>query len=155
MLLGSLVLFSQGETVFALASKYQSKVPAAEWGQWQQPSEPILIYMDLGFGFVAIENGYHDRFILKKETTTKTYDAPDKSIYSVRAIDQSGKLCTLQYVYFSDGSFAMVILYNDIHYTYWCDGEHGAEGYPYKYFNSQPPQPTQSPKIKEPSGVAI
>ena len=154
ILLGSLSLFSQ-QTTFALATKYQSKSPSSEWGEWQKPSDPILIYMDLGFGFIAIENGYHDRFIVSKETTAKTYDSPEKTIFTVRAIDQSGKNCTLEFCYFATGNFAIIIIYNDIHYSYWCDGEHGAEGYPYQYFNSQPPQPTPSPKVKDPGSLAI
>ena len=154
-LLGSLAGFAQEEISFGLATKYQSKSPTESWGEWQVPTEPILVYFDLGFGFTAIENGYHDRFILKKETTTKTYDSPDKTIYTIKAVDQEGKSITLEFVYFASGNFALIIMYNDIHYSYWCDGDHGAPGYPYKYFNSNPPESTPSPKIKSPSGQSI
>lgn len=152
-LLGSLAIFSQDQTSFGLATKYQSKAPIASWGEWMEPEEPILVYFDLGFGFAAIENGYHDRFILRKETTTKTYSGEDKNIFMVKAIDQEGKNCSLEFVYFASGNFSLIIMYNDIHYSYWCDKNHGALGYPYKYFNSQPPDPTPSPKL--PSGVNI
>lgn len=151
----STALFAQGEASFGLATKYQSKLPTSEWGEWKSLNEPMLIYMDLGFGFVAMENGYNDRFILNKESTTKTYDAPDKTVFSVKAIDNQGKQCTLKFVYFAGGDFALIAEYGDMHYTYWCDGEHGAHGYPYKYFNSSPPQSTPSPKVKGSLGVKI
>ena len=151
ILLGSISLIAQGEISFGLSTKYQKKAPTEEWSGWKEPTGPILIYMDLGFGFLAIDNGYNDKFILDLKTTSQEEDSPSKRVFSVKAIDNTGKACTLAFTYFSTGDFALTVLYNDIHYSYWCDEEHGAQGYPYKFFDSKPPEPTESPRIKSPS----
>lgn len=151
LLLGSLTVFSQSEISFGLATKFQSKVSHEEWAGWEEPSAPILIYMDLGFGFLAIENGYHDRFILDMGTIQKTADSPSKTVYTLKAKDNTGKTCTLEFTYFASGNFALTIAYNDVHYSYWTEEENGSQGYPYMYFNSTAPQPTESPGIKSPT----
>ena len=150
LLLGSLIVFSQSQISFGLSTKFQSKQSYEEWAGWNEPSSPILIYMDLGFGFLAIENGYHDRFILATETTEKTFDSPEKIVYTLKAKDNTGKTCTLEFSYFASKNFALTIRYTDIHYSYWISEDNGAMGYPYIYFNSTAPPPTRSPGIKSP-----
>ena len=51
----------EAQNSFGVAVEYQSKKSGDPWGAWMESTEPILIYIDLGFGFVAIENVYKDR----------------------------------------------------------------------------------------------
>jgi hypothetical protein len=118
---------------FGVATQYQISKPDQEWPGWQTAESPVLIYIDLGFGFAAIENGYHDRFIIK--TLDKVGNYSDRNRYQMKCVDKERKPCTLYLTQFSSGNTSLEIHYNDIEYAYFVDGEMDASGYPFQYFN--------------------
>jgi hypothetical protein len=131
----SVTIFAQDRLSFGVAKDYQVKNSSESWGGWVEAESPILIYMDLGFGFIAVENGYHDRFILN--STILTTDNSDVKVFTIKAIDQTGKECTIEANFFVSGNFALTVRYSDIQYSYLIEEDMGAIGYPYKYFENK------------------
>ena len=107
-----------------------------------ESTEPILIYIDLGFGFVAIENGYKDRFIINSLDHLNT--GPDKKAYVMKCVDKNKKECTIRIVHFTSGNTAVEISYNDIEYAYLVNSDFDSAGYPQKYFENKEEQQSGS-----------
>ena len=137
----------EAQISFGVAVEYQSKETYEPWGTWLPAEVPILIYMDLGFGFIAIENGYKDRFIIKSLDNLNTDS--DKKAYIMKCVDKDKKECTVKLVHFASGNSALEILYNDIKYAYLVNSEFDASGYPFKYFENKQEEKANS------KGVAL
>jgi len=120
---------------FGVAVEYQSKKTGDPWGTWMEASKPVLIYIDLGFGFIAIENGYKDRFIINSLDPLAT--SPEKTAYIMKCVDKNKKECTIKVVHFQSGNTALEISYNDIEYAYLVNSDFDAAGYPNKYFENK------------------
>lgn len=125
---------AQDELSFGVSVEYQVKEPGDNWMGWIDCESPVLIYMDLGFGFMAVQNGYNDRFILN--TLDNTYDGDDKKVFFMDAVDKEKKPCTIEFTYFASGNIAITIRYSDIHYSYLIEQEFGKTGYPVDYFKN-------------------
>lgn len=126
----SLTAFAQIN--YAVSVEYQTKLPTEEWtSQWEKVNSPVLIYLDMGFGFIAVENGYKDRFIIVE------MDKLSEDRYKMKCTDKDKKQCTLETIFFESGNIALVIMYNDIHYAYLINSEATIDGYPFLYFEDE------------------
>jgi len=66
MLMIGASIFAQSQLSYATVDKYQAKYTEDNWGEWKDIEGEIIIYLDMGFGFMAITNSNFDRLILTK-----------------------------------------------------------------------------------------
>jgi cold shock CspA family protein len=135
LLIFSLSVYSQNEISYGVSLLYQEKKVNSDWSGWKEASSPILLYMDLGFGFIAVENGYKDRFIIKE--IDGKFSNENSDVTRIRCVDKEKKNCTVEIVKFHNGNSALVIKYADIQYSYLVLEGDGYVGYPFQYFNKE------------------
>lgn len=133
IVLCSLSAFSQSEISYGISYSYQVKESGKEeWSGWIESPSPILIYMDLGFGFIAIENGFKDRFIIKE--LVGKYSEDNFDVTEMICSDKEKKECTIEIIKFYSGNTALIIKYIDVYYSYLVLKDNGLIGYPFQYF---------------------
>lgn len=131
----SLNIFAQSQISWATSNSYQVSSPSEDWPGWMEAESPVLIYTDLGFGFIAIENGYRDRFIIKE--VDGTFSNENSDIIRIKCIDRETKNCTIEITKFHNGNSALTVKYNNVWYSYLVLKENGFEGYPFGHFIDQ------------------
>jgi len=131
---------------FGVAAELQSTEVDKNWPGWVEASNPILIYIDLGFGFIAIENGYRDRFIIN--SLEPLPGSSERTSYVMKCVDKSKKQCTIRINHFRSGNTAVEVLYNDIKYAYLVNSEMDASGYPFQYFENKREKESSSKGIE-------
>lgn len=141
LLLSGLYISAQNEVTYGIAKYYQVKVSNDKWGEWEKIEGKVLVYFDMGFGFISVLNKNIDKFIvLEYKDVIKD---KGKTIYNIRAIDKNGIKCNLYTIFFESGNFSFTISYSDIQYSYLIEEEF--VGYPYGLFT----KPTKKPINKE------
>lgn len=144
---------SYSQISYGVATQYQVSKPDQNWPGWSEADNPVLIYIDLGFGFIAVENGWKDRFIIKSLDKVGNYS--DRNRYAMKCVDKERKPCTIYLSHFNSGNTSMEISYSDIEYAYLVDGEMDAGGYPSQYFNGNESGSSQSSGTKKLEGVQL
>ncbi len=131
---------AQNQIFYGVAVEYQSTTIGSDWPDWVDCESPILLYVDLGFGFIAIENGYKDRFIVNE--LKETYEGEDKLVLTLTCVDRSRKPATVMFTVFAAGNLVISIYYTDVKYAYKVQSDDGDTGYPFEYFKNKPKQNT-------------
>ena len=144
IILGMLIAFTavnaQDQVFYGVALQYQTSSPNEAWPGWKDCQTPVLFYVDMGFGFIAIQNGWSDRFIIND--FVNNYSNSDKQVYIFNCVDKERKPLVVEFTIFTSGNLALTVKYTDVHYAYIVNSDMGATGYPYEYFKNKEKQET-------------
>lgn len=137
---------------YATVDKYQAKYTEEDWGEWLDITGggTMIIYLDMGFGFMSITNSQFDRFILTK--MEEPVETEKKITYVFEAINAVGVNSKIYYTYTKESdSFTLTITYDDMQYSYLLKEDF--DGYPSKLFGTDESgiEPSPEPRKRDKS----